>query len=196
MSRRLSVLASVILLLFVLIAAQSAWVQFFHSPALNASIENPRNVSTNSTQYQRGEILAADGTVLAQSVATSSRVNPWRRIYPLGALFSGVVGFTSTAQGNWALEAHSQPAQSFEQVLAPTKSADSVTLTLSPTLTKGIRSALAGRDGSVVAIVPSTGDVLALYSNPTFNPVPFTSFDSKVQTAAWKFVNKKDKEGF
>ncbi len=204
MSRRLSVLASVILLLFVLIVAQSAWVQFFHAPALNASSENPRNAATNSTQYQRGEILAADGTVLAQSVATSSRVNPWRRIYPLGVLFSGVVGFTSTAQGNWALEAqynnyleaHSQPAQSLEQVLAPTKAADSVTLTLSPTLTKVIRSALAGRDGSVVAIVPSTGDVLAMYSNPTFNPVPFTSFDSKVQAAAWKFVNKKDKEGF
>jgi peptidoglycan glycosyltransferase len=204
MSRRLSILASVILLLFVVIAAQSAWVQFFHASALNASNLNPRNASVNSTQYQRGEIRAADGTVLAQSVATSSHANPWRRIYPTGRLFSGIVGFTSTAEGNWwleaqynnYLEAHAQPAQSFEQVLAPTKSADSVTLTISPTLQRISQSALAGRDGSVVAFDPKTGDTLALYSNPTFNPAPFTSLTTSVQKAAWKQVNTKDKEGF
>jgi len=38
-------------------------------------------------------------------VATSSRANPWRRVYPEGALFSGVVGFSSTVYNNWALEA-------------------------------------------------------------------------------------------
>jgi peptidoglycan glycosyltransferase len=203
-SRRLSILASVILLLFVVIAAQSAWVQFFHAPALDASNLNPRNASVNSTQYQRGEIRAADGTVLAQSVATSSHANPWRRIYPTGQLFSGIVGFTSTTEGNWwleaqynsYLEAHAQPAQSFEQVLAPTKAADSVTLTVSPTLQEIARSALGGRNGSVVAFDPKTGDTLALYSNPTFNPAPFTSFNKSVQKAAWKLVNTNDKEGF
>jgi peptidoglycan glycosyltransferase len=38
--------------------------------------------------------------------------------------------------------------------------------------------------------------VLALYSNPTFDPTPFTSFSRSVQSAAWKAVNTKDKEGF
>lgn len=203
MSRRLSILASVILVLFVVIAAQSAWVQFVHAPALNASPLNPRN-STSDNQYQRGEIIAADGTILAQSVATTSLLNPWRRVYPEGTLTSGVVGFASTAQGDWALEAqynsyleaHSQPAQSFEQVLAPSEGADSVTLTLEPELQTIAENALAGRDGSVVALDPKTGSVLAMYSNPTFNPAPFTSFSRDVQAAAWKSVNTKDKEGF
>lgn len=203
MSRRLSILASVILLLFVLIAAQSAWVQFFHAPALNASPLNPRN-STNNNQYQRGEIIAADGTILAQSVATTSLSNPWKRVYPLGELTSGVVGFASSAQGDWYLEAeynsyleaHPQPAQSFEQVLAPTEGADSVTLTLNLELQTIAQEQLAGRDGSVVALDPSTGAVLALYSNPTFDPTPFTSFSRTVQAAAWRAVNTKDKEGF
>ncbi|MGC1418508.1 MAG: penicillin-binding transpeptidase domain-containing protein [Acidimicrobiales bacterium] len=203
MSRRLSVLASVILLLFVVVAAQSAWVQFFHATALNHSSLNPRN-NTSNNLYQRGEIIAADGSVLARSVATSSRANPWRRVYPMGALFSGVVGFSSTVYNNWALEAqynsdleaHTQPAQSFEQVLAPTKAADSITLTLEPVLQRVARSALAGRDGSVVAVDPSTGAVLAMYSNPTYNPTPFTSSNAKVEEAAWKLVNTKDKEGF
>lgn len=192
-----------LLVLFIGIAAQSAWVQFFHAPALNASTLNPRN-NTSNNQYQRGEILAADGTVLARSVATASRAFPWKREYPLGQLFSGVVGFSSTVYNNWALEAqynnylegHKQPAQSFEQLLAPTEAADSVTLTLSPTLQRVARSALDGRDGSVVALVPSTGAVLAMYSNPTYNPTPFTSSQNSVQEAAWKAVNTKDKEGF
>lgn len=203
MSRRLSILASVILLLFVLIAAQSAWVQFFHAPALNASPLNPRNTQNNN-QYQRGEILASDGTILAQSVATTSLADPWKREYPLGTLTSGVVGFASTAQGDWALEAqynsyleaHPQPAQSFEQVLAPTEGADSVTLTLNLELQTIAQAALDGRDGSVVALDPKNGAVLALYSNPTFDPTPFTSFSREVQAAAWKAVNTKDKEGF
>jgi peptidoglycan glycosyltransferase len=203
-SRRLSVLASVILLLFVVLAAQSAWVQFFHAPALDASTLNPRN-NTSNNQYQRGEIVADDGTVLARSVATSSHEFPWRRVYPLGQLFSGVVGFSSTwSTPNWALEAqyntylegHAQPAESFEQLLAPTEAADSVTLTLSPTLQRVARAGLEGRDGSVVALVPSTGAVLAMYSNPTYNPTPFTSNVTSVQAAAWKAVNTKDKEGF
>lgn len=203
MSRRLSVLASVILLLFVVIAAQSAWVQFFHAPALNASTLNPRN-NTSNNQYQRGEIVADDGTVLARSVATTSREYPWKREYPLGSLFSGVVGFSSSVYNNWALEAqynnylqgHTQPAESFEQLLAPTEAADSVTLTLSPTLQRVARAALAGSDGSVVALVPSTGALLALYSNPTYNPAPFASNRTAVEERAWKAVNTKDKEGF
>jgi penicillin-binding protein A len=202
-SRRLSILASVILVLFVVIAAQSAWVQFVHAPALNASSLNPRN-STSNNQYQRGEIIAADGTILAQSVATTSLSDPWKRVYPLGTLTSGVVGFASSAQGDWALEAqynsylqaHSQPAQSFEQVLAPSEGADSVTLTLQPKLQTIAEDALAGRDGSVVALDPKTGAVLAMYSNPTFNPAPFTSFSPAVQAAAWARVTKhKDQEG-
>jgi peptidoglycan glycosyltransferase len=117
---------------------------------------------------------------------------------------SGIVGFASSAQGDWALEAqyntyleaHAQPAQSFEQVLAPTEGADSVTLTLNLELQTIAQEQLAGRDGSVVALDPSTGAVLALYSNPTFDPTPFTSFSRTVQAAAWRAVNTKDKEGF
>src|ERR1700677_4734950 len=127
------------MLFFPALAAQSAWVQFFHASALDKSTLNPRNNSTND-QYQRGEIVAANGTVLAESVPTGKSSHPWRRIYPEGQLFSNVVGFTSTNQGNWALEAqyntdleaHSQPPQSFEQLLAPTQAAVWINLPLVP----------------------------------------------------------------
>jgi peptidoglycan glycosyltransferase len=203
MSRRIWRLAIVISLLFLVVAGQTLWIDFFHASALDSSPLNPRNFTT-SNQYQRGEIYAANGQVLAESVATGNSTFPWRRTYPLGALTSGVVGFTSTIYGQWALEAeyshylegHAQPPQSFEQLLAPTEGADSVTLTLEPELQKIAQAALEGRDGSVVAMVPSTGAILAMYSNPTYDPAPFTSEEPSVQTAAWKKGIKEDVHGY
>jgi peptidoglycan glycosyltransferase len=196
-------LAVIITVLFVVVAGQSLWVQWFHASALNASPLNPRNNVTN-VQYPRGQILAANGSVLAESVPTHNSSTPYKRVYPEGALFAGVVGWTSSEYGEWALEAqynsvlsaHSLPAQSLEQVLAPTEGEDSVTLTLQPALQKLAQAELLGRDGSVVVDVPSTGSLLALYSNPTYNPTPFTSPSRDVQTAAWLKDNKKDAEGY
>jgi len=191
------------MILFALVIGQSAWVQFFHASALDKSSLNPRN-DVSTAQYQRGEIVAANGQVLAESVPTSSTTSPWRQIYPGGSLFSGVVGFSSSVYGEWALEAqynsdleaHAQPPQSFEQLLEPTQAADSVTLTLEPALQKLAAELLQGRDGSVIALTPKTGAVLALYSNPTYDPDPFSSTNIAVQNAAWKKDNKKNAEGY
>ncbi|MCU1363293.1 MAG: hypothetical protein JWM55_1121 [Acidimicrobiaceae bacterium] len=203
MSRRIWRLAIVLAFLFMLVAGQTLWIDFFHASALDSSTLNPRNFTT-SNQYQRGEIIAANGTVLAKSVATGTPSFPWRRTYPLGTLTAGVVGFSSTIYGEWALEAqyggylegHSLPPQSFEQLLAPSEGADSVTLTLQPALQKIAEEALDGRDGSVVAIDPRTGATLAMYSNPTFNPAPFEVERASVQNAAWKRGIKKDVHGY
>ena len=191
------------MILFAAVIGQAAYVQFFHAKALDASPLNPRN-DVSSQLYPRGEILAANGEVLAQSIPTPSVTNPWRRIYPQGSLFSAEVGFTSTVYGPWALEAkynsylesHPLPPQSFEQLLEPTQGDDSITLTLQPELQKVAQAALGGKDGSVVAIVPGTGAILAMYSNPTYNPLPFTAVSTAIQEAAWTRDNKKDAEGY
>ncbi len=203
MSRRLRVLATIILLLFAVIIAQSANIQFFRAPALNASPNNPRN-SNPSNQFPRGEILAANGAVLAYSVKQNSSSFPYRRVYPDGSLTSGVVGYSSDYYGvggieeeyNGYLAAHSQPPQSFEQLLAPTSAADSVTLTLEPQLQAVARAALKGVDGAAVALDPKTGAVLAMYSNPNYNPVPLTSPNIDVETAARHLYFKPDSNGF
>jgi peptidoglycan glycosyltransferase len=202
-SRRLGILASIILLLFAVVAVQAASIQFFRAAALDKSSINPR-VTTASTQFARGEIVAADGTILAQSLAQSSGFYPYRRIYPLGALTSGVVGFSGPSYGDWGLEvqydsyltAHAQPPQSFAQLLAPTSAADSITLTLQPKLQQVARKALAGQDGAVVVLDPRTGAVLAMYSNPNYNPTPLTSPSFKVAAAAWKLYTKNNTHGF
>ena len=190
-------------MLFAVVVAQSANIQFFRAPSLNASSNNPRNLNP-SGKFPRGEILAANGAVLAYSQKQNNPYFPYRRVYPDGSLTSGVVGYSSAYYGvggieeeyNGLLASHQQPPQSFEQLLAPTSAADSVTLTLVPALQQVARAALKGIDGSAVAIVPKTGSVLVMYSNPSYNPVPLTSPNENVETAARHLYFKPDGNGF
>lgn len=203
MSRRLGILSTLILLLFAVAAAQSANIQFFRASALDSSPLNSR-VSSASQNAPRGEIVAANGEILAKSIATGNAAEPYQRIYPLGSLTSGVVGFSSPGYGNWWLEsqynaeltAHAQPAQSIEQVIAPTTAADNLTLTLQPELQRIARVAMAGQDGAAVVLDPRTGAVLAMYSNPNYNPAPLTSPVIATEAVAWKKYTTRDAHGF
>ena len=203
MSRRLRILATILLVLFGVIVAQAANIQFFRAPALIASPNNPRNTNP-SGNFPRGEILAADGSVLAYSAKQNSPYFPYRRVYPDGSLTSGVVGVSSPYYGvsgiedeyNGFLAAPPQPPQSIEQLLSPTSAADSVTLTIVPALQRVARAALGKTDGAVVAIDPKNGDVLVMYSNPNYNPVPLTSPSLAVDTAARHLYFKADSNGF
>ncbi len=204
MSRRLSMLASFILLLFVVVAAQSAYIQYFRASALDASPLNPR-ISSVSNTAPRGKILAADGTILADSLPIGASGTAYQREYPLGALTAGVVGFVAPALGTtWGLEeeynsqltAHSQPAQNFEQVLAPTSASDSIQTTLYPALQKIAQVALGGEDGAAVVIQPQTGNVMAMYSNPTFEPEYLASPSYKSALAYYNKMAKNDAKGF
>lgn len=200
----MSIMAIVILLFFLVLAGQAVNIQFFRASALDKSPQNPRN-SPSLTQFPRGEIVAVDGTVLAKSIPSTDPFHPWQRIYPLGSLTSGVVGFASPtygttkaleAQYNSVLTAHPLPPQSFVQVLAPAMGADSITLTLDPALQQVARTALGGQDGAAVVLDPSTGAVMALYSNPTYDPAPMASTNAAMAKAQWKKINQNNAHGF
>jgi len=182
----------IIVLLFGLVLGQAWFIQVHRANALNRSPHNPTNLEA-SRLFPRGQILSSNGLVLARSIPTGDAFSPWRRSYPMGALTSAIVGYSSTKYGtggieyqyNASLVTHTQPVRSFSELISPTRSADSVQLTLSVPLQQVAARALAGRDGAVVAIDPRNGAVLAMYSNPTFNPAPFTSPNDRIQTAAW-----------
>lgn len=201
--RRLSHLGVVITLLFALLGAQAINIMFFRANSLSTNALNPR-VANASQMYPRGDIVAADGTVLAHSVATTSGYYPWRRVYPYGSLLSGVLGFSGPIYGSWGLESqynsdlisHSQPPQSLSQIVAPQTAPNQLTLTLQPSLQRVAQKALAGRDGAVVALDPRTGAVLAMYSNPTYDPAPMTSSVATVAARYWAKITKRDPHGF
>jgi peptidoglycan glycosyltransferase len=203
MSRRLGAVGVAVLILFVALAGQAAYLQFFHATQLNASALNPR-VQSAGLLYPRGDILAANDALLAHSVPSGDPDYPWRRIYPLGSLTAGVVGFNSNYQGAWGLErqyqsllvAHRQGARSWIDLLAPQSGSDSIMITLEPALQAVAQKQLAGRDGAVVALDPHTGAVLAMYSNPTYDPMPITSPNAAKEAAAWKALTTPNANHF
>jgi peptidoglycan glycosyltransferase len=174
--------AVVVALFAVLVVFTSRWT-VFQASSLN---NNPLNVRTllDELQIKRGRILAADGkTVLAKSVAAPQHT--WTRTYPATrGLFSQVVGYSIAAQGRSAgLEQSAGPdlrgvqtgLSSIFGQLSPRPVGDDVYTTLDPKAQQLAEQQLAGRQGSVVALDPRTGAILAMYANPTYdnnNPNP------------------------
>jgi penicillin-binding protein A len=169
-------LFGVVVLLFALLVVFTSRWTVFEASSLN---NNPLNVRTllDELQIKRGRILADDGkTVLARSVPAPQHT--WTRFYPTRQLFSQAVGYSIAAQGREAgLEESRGPELRGVQTglssifgpLDPRPVGDDVYTTLDPKAQRVAVQGLAGRTGSVVALDPRTGAVLAMYANPTYD---------------------------
>ena len=212
MGRRIRWLGLIMIVCLAAVIVQLVNIQLVRGPALRESAANPRNAS-KVYDNQRGNIYASDGTLLAQSVRSSS-ASPflYLRKYPQGSLYSQVVGYASKYYGtagienqyNQQLTLHTLPAQTLSQALGfePLQSSiDNVTLTIDPHLQETAESALsqitgANKDAAVMAVDPSTGAVLADYSTPTFDPNVLASPDVTAERdAGYADFNQKDAEG-
>jgi penicillin-binding protein A len=168
-------LFAVILVLFGLLAYFTGRWTVFSADALNANVHNHLPLIAQA-KIKRGKILAADGTVLAKSVKAGG--GTWARKYPQGDLFSQVVGYSRGAGNEAGLEVSqakylngtpSSISSLFGTNSTSTQVGDNVHTSLDPKAQQEARTALDGQVGSVVALNPRTGSVLAMYSNPTYD---------------------------
>lgn len=124
----------------------------------------------------RGDILSADGEVLAESVDDGS--GNYTRYYPYGCTFSHVVGTSAINKSGIELSSDFnmissdiQPLQKiFNEISGKKNPGNNVITTLDTRLQKAAHDALGERQGAVVAIEPSTGKVLAMVSKPDYDP--------------------------
>ena len=176
MNQRIRHLTVVMLVLFgSLFVMLSNW-QVREQHSLSVDGRNNRQ-ELRSFDSPRGQVITADGVVVADTVKVYTKLHPndrftWQREYPTGDLFAGIVGYYTYGFGSTQIE------RQFDSVLAGRTALQqvdsvpqgSVHLTLRADLQKTAKSALRGREGSAVVLDIRTGAVLAMYSNPTFDP--------------------------
>jgi peptidoglycan glycosyltransferase len=219
MGRRIRWLGVIMVVCLGLVIAQLVNIQLIKGKQLQTSPYNPR-IAVLHDVNPRGEILAADGTVLAKSIPTPAGTNksdyPYENIrqYPEGSLYSGITGYDSVLNyGLTGIELeydsylgpHQQPPQTLSQLLFREKTpiiTDDVTLTVEPKLQEAAQYALStmppglNKDGAVVVLDPKTGAVLAMYSSPSYDPNAMVSTSLPAEHLAYLSYTGKDHEGF
>lgn len=197
MNRQIRLVGVGVMLLFVALFVQLNYLQVVRAGSLEANPLNGRRV-VREYDRPRGQIVSADGALLATSTPTPSDPFAYLRQYPEGPLFAQVTGFFSftfgaegversydtTLTGTDASGRVPTSVNGLRNLLTNRNPSQTVTLTLSRALQQAAATALGNRVGSVVALDPATGAVLALYSNPTYDPNLLSGHNQPQVTAA------------
>ena len=173
------------------------FIQVFHADALS---ERPENTDIIRIDYarNRGTITAADGTVIAESVEVDDEFD-YQRTYPTDDLFAAVTGFYSFEFGATGLErtyqeelvgdTAEQQLRSFADLFVAEDQVGDLRTTLRVDLQSLAREQLGQRRGSVVALDPRDGAVLALWDYPSFDPNALASHDFEAVRDARGFLS-------
>lgn len=126
----------------------------------------------------RGQILDRNGEVLADTKVTDGISS---RIYPYKKLYAHVIGYNSSIYGKTLLEARYNDTllglnalgtigNVTRLITGQDKTGNNIVLTIDHTLQTLARELMGEKRGSIVAINPKTGEILAMVSTPDFNP--------------------------
>jgi peptidoglycan glycosyltransferase len=177
--RHVSVAA--LILIAVLVVSTTYW-QTWAVGDLAARKDNETQLIQRLT-VNRGKILAADGTVLANNRVTRKHgLTTFTRHYPQNDLASQVIGYSTRAGTTTGLEqtlddyltgANTNLTNTFKQELnrlgGQTVHGNNVYLTLRPDIQRLALDQLGNRCGAVVVLDAHTGAVVAMASTPTYN---------------------------
>lgn len=182
--RRISLVA---MGMFLALFVSTSVIQVFAVDSLRA---DPRNVRTLYESYsaERGPILV-DGTPIAESIAVDDEFR-FLRVYSQPDLYAALTGYFTLNQGNTGIEGSfndfltgTANEQFFDQlgalVTGQQPRGAAVELTIDPIVQQAAFDAMGDLSGSVIAIEPATGRILALVSTPTFDPNRLAGHDTE-----------------
>jgi peptidoglycan glycosyltransferase len=165
--------------LYALILGFTSYWSVFEAKGLKDNLANKRPL-LEEQQIHRGDILASDGSKIAVSTPQDNgSTKIYIRHYPEGGLFGNPIGYSFVDRGRVGVElSHNDQLVGnkteflsiLDQLRGHAQVGDALTSSLDPQAQRAAVDGLAGRRGSVVAIVPSTGEVRAMVSVPTYDP--------------------------
>jgi cell division protein FtsW (lipid II flippase) len=170
----------------------------FQRDSLVSRNDNPRNVDAERS-INRGAIFARDGSVLAFSQEQPAQApfvpSSYVRVYPINDVVP-IVGYYSIQYGSGGIEAYddaglrSGPTE-LGQLLHATQKGQAIITTVDLREQARLTRALTGTVGAAIILDWHTGEVLALVSNPTFDPNTLdVNWDSLRERADAPLVNR------
>ncbi len=185
MNRQIIKLFGLVVVLFAVLIGFTSYWAVFDAKALKEKTANKRPL-LEQQQIRRGRILAADGTVIARSVA-KGRGDALRyvRRYPEGRLYGHPIGYSFVQQGDAEFEQFhndelvgndSEFTSILDELRGRRQEGNDIVTNLEPAAQATALADLeAAGFGAVVAIEPQSGRVRVLASNPPYDPnrVPY-----------------------
>jgi peptidoglycan glycosyltransferase len=192
MTRQIKHLGIGLMACFLVLFLQLNRLTVIDQKKLNDNPNNTREILRDFS-HPRGSITTADGELIARSVATDDRFKLQRQ-YPDGSLYAAVTGYFSFTLGSAGVEktyndqlagrSQGLSLQHLGDLFVQKDKVGDVTVTLRDDLQRIAAQQLGNREGSVVALDPRTGAILALYSNPSYDPNVLADHDTNKAAAA------------
>jgi peptidoglycan glycosyltransferase len=199
MNRQLRRLGLGLIVCYIALFAMINYVQVWHARALNNNPLNSRKI-VRDFDRARGQIISADGAVLAKSVP-SAPGDPftYQRQYPEGDLFGHITGYLNINFGATGIEQQyndqlsgqtvSQEYETLRDLFVDRQHTGDVTLTVRKDLQQSARDLLGNRKGSIVVMDPRDGSILALWSYPSYDPNLLSSHNATEAQNAKKLLD-------
>ncbi|GAA1694018.1 penicillin-binding transpeptidase domain-containing protein [Microcella alkalica] len=201
MNKELRRVSLVALAMFLALFVSTSVIQVFAVDGLRADGRNARTLF-ESYSAERGPILI-DGAPIAESVPVDTQYE-FLRTYLQPELYAAITGYFTLNQGNTGIEGElndflsgSANEQFLDQlgalVTGQRPRGAAVELTVDPVVQQAAWDALGDQQGSVVAIEPATGRILALVSKPAYDPNRLAAHDTQGVLAAYEeLINSAD----
>ncbi len=197
MNKKIVVVLSVVLILFLTLSVYLTYFGLFSSSELEKSVYNQR-LYEKEDDVLRGTIYDRNGEILAKS---EKGEGGQKRIYPYGKIYTHVIGYSSRTYGRSKLELSyndylsganeiGQAMNIASAMAGDKKSGFDLTLTIDNSLQRYAYDCLSGKNGSIIVMDSSSGAIRALASNPTFEP------DEESLMKNWENLTKRDDAPF
>ncbi len=188
-----------VMIMFLALMAQTTWVQYGQAGDLNADSRNTRTVY-HEYGRDRGPIVV-DG----QPIAYSEKVKDpfkFQREYSDGELYAPVTGFFSVVFQATGMELAKNDVLNGSDdsllwsrirtlVTGGEQRGGTVELTLDPEAQRAAKDAFGDQRGAAVALDPTTGEILALVSTPSYDPNVLASHDTKQVNADYAELQER-----
>ena len=197
MSKQIRNLGVFLALCYAALFVQVNRLTVFEAESLQDKPENTRSVVRDFSS-PRGDIVTADDVVIAESVPSDDRYEFQRR-YPRGDLFGHVTGFFAFELGDAGVESEYNGyltgddiglrLDRLDDLFVDRDVVGDVILSMRDDVQQVARDALGQTEGSVVALDPRNGEVIALWSFPSYDPNLLATHDFPAAKATSEVLN-------